>query len=480
MQTRKLLAALLVLGLLGLLVWKLEGQAPSDDTEDAATRFHPELNAQDVRSIRLGEPHKAVQLERRTVSGDDAALLGRIGIGEASPEGRSVWHIASNPPRLASTDLSEAAAEALVDMAWLSQIPGPEDLAPFGLGPGATEVEFNSSAGQSYRLRLGSESPLGGKRYVLMTSPTSSNNEGGKSKVSLVDGWALGALDRDPLSFRESRVFPFDVANVTQLRIERPESMALDLRREGRVWRFAEGDGLRAETDWVKEVLRGLAGLQAASFADIEGEFASPLWVQVTDEEGRVARLEAAPEGEGRVYQVRSTGALLPTAIDGSEALVEAAAMEILLAPNESVRALELLEFNPGTASRVEWHSRGNLWTLLKTQGHWALQAGESAAAEPVPTPAVTSFLESIDSVRAQAYSSPDLTEVEAGTEIARITVESEDGHNVGLRVFSDGLQDRVSVDDEPGLRDVSDATSKLLSTQRSFVEETSEEGESP
>jgi hypothetical protein len=467
-QIRKFIAALVVLGLLLAWVWKLGEPAQPSEPEALTTRLFPQLSGSSIQSFQLGEEGKAIRLSRQKFSGDAAEALGRIGIGETLPSSdldgsarRSAWVVVRDPSRFADGDLSESLAETLAEMSWHSTLPAPPDLSQFGLGTGATEVAFKTRGGASHKLRIGSESPLGGKRYVF---------EAASGQVHLVDSWALRGLERDPQLLLEQRIFPFDVARIVSLRIERPEASALHLVRHGRSWLFAEQDGLRAESTWVKKILRGLSGLRAASFLSIEGEFASPIWVQIIDIDGHEGRLEIAPEDQGRIYQARSSGDLLPQAFAGLGARIEAVGIDPLFADADSIRALDMLDFNPGAVQRIEWQTQGSLWTFEREGKRWTLQAGQSAATEAVDPAAVEQFLDSLNGLRAQSYSTGTMSRIDAGSASARVTIEQQDGHRVGLQLYQDGLHDLVAIDDEPGLRDVGTEVRELLSAHGRFA----------
>lgn len=458
MQLRKLIVALVVLGLLALWLGLGDPPPPKDDSVPVAHRFFPELAGTDITAFGLGDEGKGLRLTRRSVPLPESADLRNIGLGEPDGERQGVWMVENDPPRFADYNGAETVAEALAEISWVSGFPAPTDLSPFGLGDEATTVTFVTSAGSEYGLKLGNEAPLGGKRYVYLA---------GRGAINLVDSWSLRSLDRDPQRLLDHRVFPFDTASIRHLTIERPDLVALQLTRGIRSWTIDGSDGRRAEQDWVRALLRGLSSLEAASFKPPEQATQPTISVRIRDARGREALLQVTPGVGARTYSARASGELLPPAFRDHHTLIEASGMDPLLSPPEEVWALQLLDFNPGTANLIEWQSQGSLWTLLRSGEDWSLRTGESAAATPLPAADVEAFLASLADLRAESYSTGGLTASDAGSAVASLTVHQSDGHQVGLQLFSGGLNDRVAIVDEPGLRDVAADVFALIGRHR-------------
>jgi hypothetical protein len=459
-QTRKLLFALVILGILATWTWQGDSGQEVGISAPASHPFFPELQGTDIASFQLGNPGKTISLLRQSFSGPEAETLRHIGLGESGPEARaySTWMVEGVPPRFADFDLAETAAEALAEMAWESAFPAPPDLSPYGLRTEPTAASFRTSAGTSHSFLLGSETPLGGRRYVTLE---------GSGIISLVDSWALRSLERDPQRLLEQRVFPFDPARIVGLKIQRRGAPSLKLTRGRRSWVIDDAEGLRAEQDWVRELLRGLSALQAVSF-NPPGQTQEPtLSVHLVDQDGREGLLEITPQEGGRTYSAFPAGALLPAAFNQRGALIEAKSVDPLLAEVQDIRALQLLDFNVGAVVLVEWQSKGSLWTFRRSNGGWSLQPGESAAPSALPDPDVAAFLTSLSELRADAYSAGHQTTPSAGSPSASLVIHQSNGHRVGLRLFDGGLGDRVAIDDEPGLRDVSSEVSSLLRQHR-------------
>jgi len=472
MQTRKLLIAVVVLTLLAVVVGTLDPAPPPTDTEPLPTPFHPNLTAEQIEWIRITDGGQTVTVKRTEVAEEEAALLAGIGVGTATSTGHSLWLYGNESNRLADSDLAETAAETLAELSWNSQAQRPDDLSAFGLGDGGNLIEFGTTDGKQSQLELGSESPLGAKRYALYDALALPPETSSSAQISLVDSWSLRVFDRDPLGFRESRVFPFDVARIVELRVGSEDRANLVLQKVGRSWHFTDANGLRAETEWVKESLRMLAGLQAASFSPSTESLESTLWIEVRDDQGRLARLNCSHEPSGRTYQVHSSGTLLPTQLRGTTAGVEAKAIDRMRAEPESLRALELLDFNPGTTTQVIWEAQGVVWTLQLDQGEWRKTSSGGIPDTTVPRAEVTAFLETLDGFVAQSYSAAELTDDGVGPEVARLSLRQEDGLETGLRLFRDGLQDRVAIKGEPGLREVAADVGEFLSHHRNFESE--------
>ena len=472
MQTRKLLIALVVLALLAVVAGTLDPAPPPTDSKPLPTPFHPTLTAEQIEWIRITDGGQTVTVKRTEVADEEAALLAGIGAGTATSTGRSVWLFGNENNRLADSDLAETAAETLAALSWNSQAQRPDDLSAFGLGDGGNLIEFRTTDGRQSQLELGSESPLGTKRYALLDPLAPPPKTSSSPQISLVDSWSLRVFDRDPLSFRESRVFPFDVARVAELRVGSEDRATLVLQKVGRSWHFTDANGLRAETEWVKESLRMLAGLQAASSIPSTEPLEPTLWIEVRDDQGRLARLNCSRNPSGRTYQVHSSGTLLPSQLSGTTSGVEAKAIDRMLAEPDSLRALELLDFNPGTATQVIWEAQGVVWTLQLDQEEWRKTSSAGIPDTTISRAEVTAFLETLDGFVAQSYSTDELTEDGVGPEVARLLIRQKDGLETGLRLFRDGLQDRVAIQGEPGLREVAADVGEFLSRHRNFDSE--------
>jgi hypothetical protein len=189
--------------------------------------------------------------------------------------------------------------------------------------------------------------------------------------------------------------------------------------------------------------------------------------VHLVDQDGREGLLELTPQEGGRTYGAFPAGALLPAAFNQRSALIEAKSVAPLLAESQDIRALQLLDFNVGDAVLIEWQSKGSLWTFRRSNSGWSLQPGESAAPSALPEPDVAAFLTSLAELRANDYSAGHQSIESAGRPSASLVIHQSDGHRVGLRLFDGGLGDRVAIDDEPGLRDVSSEVSALLRQHR-------------
>ena len=457
MQLRKLLTALVVFGLLALWLGLSDAPPPEDDAPPASHRFFPELAGTGITAFRLGDEGKGLSLTRRSFLSAEAADLRNIGLGEPHGDEQGVWMTESVAPQFADYDAAETVAEALAELSWVSGFPAPTDLSPYGLGSAATAVTFATSSGEEYGLKLGNETPLGGKRYVYLA---------GRGAISLVDSWSVRSLERDPRRLLDSRVFPFDTAGITHVTLERPGLPPLGLTRGTRSWTIDGSDGRRAEQDWVRGLLRGLSSLQAASFEAPE-QPQPTISVQVTNADGRAALLKIAPGVGTRTYSARSSGELLPAAFRDHHALIEATAVDPLLPGADEIWALQLLDFNPNTANLIEWQSQGSLWTFVRSGDDWSLRTGESAPPTSLPAGDVAAFLTSLAELRAESYSAGDLSASDAGSAAASLAIRQTDGHEVSLQLFSGGLNDRVAIANEPGLRDVSADVFALIGKHR-------------
>ncbi|MEE2830223.1 MAG: DUF4340 domain-containing protein [Myxococcota bacterium] len=460
MQKRKLLAAVLLLTLLALLAWWMEKQPAESEEESGETALFEGLTAEAIQAISLGEEGKGVRLERR----DEETTTARdstSGTTAASP----AWIVVGSPERAAEARLAEAAAEALADLSYEEDFESPGDLNPFGLGPSATRVAFESTGQATRTLRIGNKtptSPAGDLRYVLVEN---------SDRIALVDDWSLKTLERDPLSFRDPRLLPLNMAEIMTLSVavEGDERMAFE--RDERVWRFQGDRPFRAEQAWLKELLRGLTGLHASSFLASQEPVEAEIRVRLTDSDGQEASLAITrPNGDGS-YRAYADGELLPPLYRASAAEVELGELaEQLTADPSSVRALELLDFNPSTVEAFVWKARGQTWNLSKSDGRWLQEDGGADNPLEAELAAVDTFLSALDELVASDYAAEDLEDLDAGVEAAIIEIKQVDGWSCALTLFTGTHQDHVRIAGEPGFREVDASVRNLLATHRPFV----------
>lgn len=425
MQKRGIVAALVVL--LALLAWTLRSDPPQEPApagDSASGPLLPGVEDRDVLELVIGPDGKGVHLRR---------------VGP-------LWTLAPDD-RPAEVAIAELAVRALSRTDSLRTLDGVTPSAAHGLGPDAPSVRV-VTADHKYRVQLGGSAPVGTGRYVAVDDT-----------LHLADPTALGVFERDPLDFRDRRVFPIDRDEVVRIRLRRGEVEHLLTRDEREApWRLAP-DGARADASAVDALLRELAGLSATTWRGDRAaptEADAPLAIEVSSTDRSATLLLAAPDDDGDRISW-TDGTLLPPALRGDTAVVSAAWAGDLPADWLDPHAL------PAAAGDVlgfEWTAGGETWTIEAHESGW--RRGE-VELDPA---GVAAFLASAEALEAGPIVSDDLAE--GAVEAARLLLQTPRGE-VRVDLLRGPNIDLIRVRGEPGVREVGADAFELLGRLRPF-----------
>ena len=253
---------------LGVFIYYYEigGEASRKSALSDAKNIFSGLSAEDVEAISL------VTLD---------------GIAARFERRQGAWFVATPVEARAEASALDAMAHALVAMPREGSAPAAGDLSRFGLGPDAKEVYFEIS-GVRRSLRIGGSTPVGGHRYVAGQSQD--DPEGLSSReVSYVASYRVNAFNRKLSDLRDRRIFDFDEAAVSTLRIGWPEPRSGSMgatneapewtevalaRAEDGMWHLGAPMRGMADQEIVRSVLSNLAYLRAEEFIDVPDQAA--------------------------------------------------------------------------------------------------------------------------------------------------------------------------------------------------------------
>jgi|GEM_PF-4445053 len=427
MSKRPLAVAVVVLAGLSWFVWTTDDEPASDPDAPATTRLFEGVAPSDVTGLTLGPEGKGVQLLK---DGD-------------------AWVLAGSPPKPAEGALAELAVRSLVEADSLRQLSDAGDPSSYGIGPAAPTASATLADGRVLNLRLGDSPPVGGGRYALVDGA-----------VHLVEPAAMTPLLRDPLDYRDRRVLPLDRDGVDQLSLRCDEATLVLTRGDGDWW--IEGEpAYRAAPPKVAELLLDLVDLQARAYG---GELieAPRCVVRLAGPAGEASLILGPEDDRGRM-PVLAEGELLPPPLRGEAAWIDAARLGALDPTVDAWRAVELLDFNPFLANRIEWEAAGVTWTFAKQDG-WSRAVGDGAP-EPVDEAPVLALLQSLDRIESAGY--PDLAAAEDAVEVAGIRITQTSGRDVAITLLRGASRDFARIEGEPALREVAADLGELIGSHR-------------
>jgi hypothetical protein len=291
------LLALVVLGLGGFIYfYEIGAESTRQAAIDDAKRFFSGVSEADVEAVTLvTEDAVEARFERH--------------------EGR--WQLVSPLSDRADAAALDGIVSALVRLSPAGSVDRPGGLAEYGVESGARVVRFEVG-GEEKGIRIGRPTPVGGHVYVAML---------GSDDVAYVETFRTNPWKRRLADLRDRRIFPFDVANtsdIATLRIswvdggERDE-VALARDRAGD-WQMGVPIATRADSQTLRELLENLAHLRAKEFVDVrnpavEAALASPWltihWTLAGDHFERSAMIgglvgadRILETGNGRLYRI--------------------------------------------------------------------------------------------------------------------------------------------------------------------------------
>lgn len=238
MSPRGTLILLVVVALLGGGVWWLEVRGADEraEAEDAAKRVFQGVRADEVEwvEIRTADDQRA-RLER----GDDGA-----------------WRLVEPVSFPADAMTADGIASGVTELVSERVFEEREELEAYGLA-GEPWLRFGTDA-QSFTLRVGEKTPVGGNTYVA---------PGDGEPVYAVATWRTNALRKTLADLRDARVLDFDRNAVTAIEARWPGGKVRASREQGD-WRLVEPLTTDADAEAIEGLLADLAFLRADSFVD--------------------------------------------------------------------------------------------------------------------------------------------------------------------------------------------------------------------
>jgi hypothetical protein len=270
---------------------------------------------------------------------------------------------------------------AVADLATSNQT-----LADFGLADPAITLAF-TSAGKSYTLKIGDDTQIGKRLYVLSPDGT----------VIHVVGRSLAESVGLPLDqFRASSVFTIPVFEVRSLNLQTapPSNLKVRLRYSAGHWGFETPILARASKNAVEVTINALNGLNAKNFleprdTDLErtGLNAPVLRVTLEGNARRETLLLGGPAAAGEYFAKIEDKAVVFTVA------VPAPLLDILRTAQETLRDPHVLDFEPNTVKTLTIVAPGQPELTLQKLEPAALLAGapppaDASAKTPAPADA--------------------------------------------------------------------------------------------
>ena len=258
-----------------------------------------------------------------------------------------------------------------------------QTLADFGLAEPAITLTF-TSAGKSYTLKIGDDTQIGKRLYVLSPDGT----------VIHVVGRSLAESIGLPLDqFRASSIFTIPVFEVRSLNLQTapPSNLKVRLRYTAGHWGFETPILARASKTAVEVTINALNGLNAKKFleprdTDLErtGLNAPVLRVTLEGNARRETLLLGGPAAAGEYFAKIEDKAVVFTIA------VPAPLLDVLRTAQETLRDPHVLDFEPNTVKTLTIVAPGQPELTLQKLESAALLAGGPAPADAsakIPAP---------------------------------------------------------------------------------------------
>ena len=386
------LVLLVVAALLGLYVWRFElGGEERREQAAAAERRLVAFEADDVTELWL------------PLEDDAQARLVREPGGE--------WRLAEPLDFAAEQRTVERALDALIGLESTARIEEPpEDLTPYGLGPGEGErVSASTGAGESVALRLGGDAPVGGLRYVWL---------GDEGPIVTVDSADAAALSHELINLRDRRVALAGIDQVTGFSLEVEGALVARAAREAGEWKILEPVAARADESRVRRLIQDAVLARALEFVDRPSSLAPygldrpEVAVGLALEDGGSSRIELA-RVDGTVYARGDT-----------EDVVYAVPERVLDGMPRSffdLRYKRLVSVAPSTVERIElgFPRDEQQFAFEKLEGRW-MPLDPQLELEPL---VVADLLYALEGLDASGLEPADADPLALGLEPARVRV---------------------------------------------------------
>ena len=425
MSLRKLLiAALILLGLSGVLWWSNKhpewGKDKKDETAESPVLLNVSDTALDTISIKKKDGSQ-VTVERKA----------------------GKWTITAPAPYPADQDAVSSIASSLSPANGDSVVEEkPGDIAKYGLTNPAITVSIHEKGGRSDQLLIGDDIPGGSLVYVRV---------GGNPKVFAAASSLKTSFDKGLNDLRDKRLLTFDQGQLTRVTLN-----AIEFGKNSQSeWTIVQPQPYRADNFQVEELLRKLSeskmdlALPAADAEKAAHSFASgkPVaTVKLTDSSG-TETFEVCKNGDE--YFGKSS-------VVAGEYKLSADLGKQVEKSLDDFRNKKIFDFGFSDPNRVEIQGK----TFLKSGADWKLDGKTMDAA------AVQGLIDQLRDLAATAFATEGFT-----TPTVSISIVSNDGKRIEKAEFSktaDGYLARRGT--EPGLykleakavNDILEASSKI------------------
>jgi hypothetical protein len=337
MRYRSLLAAAVVLFVLGGLLW-WSGHHKST----------PEPNPDKPAIVKI----TPASVERLTL---EARGRQSIAVARTSPQ---QWQIQSSGPYLASSAAVNGMLSTLSDLHALRIIEEqPENPGLYGLSNPGFRLQIANNAGQTTTLTFGDAAPGGGGVYAMVS---------GDARVFLAPTRAATSLDKSLDDLRDKRLLPVAATTVASFSLIHPDQVIHFVRAPGG-WEIQQPQPYRADTFQVDDLLNQVIGAQwlpSTVPAKAESAFAHGKQVAMIELEGSTGKQSLDVREDGGDYYAQSSAAPGTWQID-------AAAGEAVSRQLDSFRNKQLFDLGYTDPDKIEVHNGSTALFLARSGNAW-------------------------------------------------------------------------------------------------------------
>lgn len=342
--TRLLIAAVVMLGLGGLVLWSNKSEKAKEGASSPDTPKILELKDADIRQIEI--IHRGGE---DTVVKKDSA--GKWAITAPKPMAADSSSVSSLTAAVSSLN-----ADRVVD-------PNATDLATYGLdSPALITAKFTMADGKTHTLMVGEDTPAGMESYAKL--------EGDPRLLTIGQGIKT-QLDKSTKDLRDKRMLTFDKTMVSRIELDAAKEPPIEFGRvSDQVWQILKPKPMRADGFQVDDLLSRLGEAQMdTSISEDDAKknakaFASaPLAASVTvTEPSGTQKLEVRKEGD--VYWGKSS------VVDGEYKL--AGDLTTLLGKKvDDFRNKKLFDFAFNEPTHFEIQDNGKIASYDKSGENW-------------------------------------------------------------------------------------------------------------
>jgi len=349
MRNRNLAILVVAVVVLGAFILLHERHLPTtDEAGEQVDRVFPGLERDDIQAVEVVNRHGAFRLDR-------------VGDG---------WRLMEPGPYDADQGAVNAVLGAVVDLEAERTLEADEaDLAQLGLEQPELEVVLHTAKGESYRLEVGAQLPLGARRPVA--------REGGG--VMICRSGFAASLDKDLEGWRSRDVVDIFSDQVAAVEVE-TGAVRAHAAREGRQWQLLEPIRDLAARDHISSLIADLNGLQVKEFVD--GDDSGEMGLEAPRHTVTLIRTDAEEPVvlEFGVTRDRDGTTLVACRRDGGETFwVDDGAEQRLAKPPVLWRSRTLYPFDSWNVERLTLTAAGTTVELMREAGLWQLADGGEA-----------------------------------------------------------------------------------------------------